>query len=30
MVGRALDVVFLCDDLYMSSGSCPGKNNFSS
>jgi len=20
---------FLCDDLYMSSGSCPGKNKFS-
>jgi len=30
MVGRVLDVgVFLCDDLHLSSGSCPGKNQFS-
>jgi len=30
MVGRSLDVgVFLCDDLYLSGGSCPGKNKFS-
>jgi len=30
MVGRALGVgVFLCDDLYMSSGSCTGKTKFS-
>ena len=30
IVGQVLDVcVFLCGDLYLSSGSCPGKNKFS-